>query len=70
VDLVESWQRGNQPVFVFSSLLAQRQSTVTRGDTAFEVLPLHPASAHPSFGHRSLPQTTRPDLSTVDCLVI
>ncbi len=25
VDLVESWQRGNQPVFVFSSLLAQRQ---------------------------------------------
>lgn len=28
VDLVESWQRGNQPVFVFSSLLAQRQFTV------------------------------------------
>jgi outer membrane protein TolC len=27
VDLVESWQRGNQPVFVFSSLLAQRQFT-------------------------------------------
>jgi outer membrane protein TolC len=25
VDVVESWQRGNQPVFVFSSLLAQRQ---------------------------------------------
>jgi outer membrane protein len=25
VDLTESWQRGNQPVFVFSSLLAQRQ---------------------------------------------
>ena len=25
VDLAESWQRGNQPVFVFSSLLAQRQ---------------------------------------------
>src|SRR5262245_18996198 len=27
VDLVESWQRGDQPVFVFSSLLAQRQFT-------------------------------------------
>src|SRR6185436_5580515 len=27
VDLAESWQRGNQPVFVFSSLLAQRQFT-------------------------------------------
>jgi outer membrane protein TolC len=27
LDLVESWQRGNQPVFVFSSLLAQRQFT-------------------------------------------
>ena len=27
VDLIESWQRGNQPVFVFSSLLAQRQFT-------------------------------------------
>ena len=27
VDLLESWQRGNQPVFVFSSLLAQRQFT-------------------------------------------
>lgn len=25
VDVTESWQRGNQPVFVFSSLLAQRQ---------------------------------------------
>ena len=25
VDLTETWQRGNQPVFVFSSLLAQRQ---------------------------------------------
>ena len=28
VDVAESWQRGNQPVFVFSSLLAQRQFTV------------------------------------------
>ena len=27
VDLAESWQRGNQPVFVFSSRLAQRQFT-------------------------------------------
>jgi outer membrane protein TolC len=27
IDLTESWQRGNQPVFVFSSLLAQRQFT-------------------------------------------
>jgi outer membrane protein len=27
MDAVESWQRGNQPVFVFSSLLAQRQFT-------------------------------------------
>ena len=27
VDFAESWQRGNQPVFVFSSLLAQRQFT-------------------------------------------
>jgi outer membrane protein len=27
VDVAESWQRGNQPVFVFSSLLGQRQFT-------------------------------------------
>src|SRR5262245_66621445 len=27
VDVEESWQRGNNPVFVFSSLLAQRQFT-------------------------------------------
>jgi outer membrane protein TolC len=27
LDVVESWQRGNQPVFVFGSLLAQRQFT-------------------------------------------
>ncbi len=27
VDLAESWQKGDQPVFVFSSLLAQRQFT-------------------------------------------
>ena len=29
VDVIESWQRGNQPVFVFSSLLAQRQFTAS-----------------------------------------
>src|SRR5512143_3898682 len=27
LDLVEGWQRANQPVFVFSSLLSQRQFT-------------------------------------------
>src|SRR6476469_3927497 len=27
VDVAESWQRGDQPVFVFSSLLSQRQFT-------------------------------------------
>jgi outer membrane protein len=29
VDVVESWQRGNQPAFVFSSLLAQRGIALT-----------------------------------------
>jgi hypothetical protein len=29
VDVVESWQRGNQPAFVFSSLLAQRSVAMT-----------------------------------------
>jgi outer membrane protein TolC len=32
VDVTESWQRGNQPVFVFSSLLAQRQFTAADFD--------------------------------------
>ena len=36
VDLVESWQRGNQPVFVFSSLLTQRQFTAA--DFALDAL--------------------------------
>src|SRR6188474_397974 len=36
VDVVESWQRGNQPVFVFSSLLAQRQFTAA--DFALDAL--------------------------------
>jgi outer membrane protein TolC len=36
VDLAESWQRGNHPVFVFSSLLAQRQFTAA--DFALDAL--------------------------------
>ena len=36
VDVSESWQRSNQPVFVFSSLLAQRRFTVA--DFAVEAL--------------------------------
>jgi outer membrane protein TolC len=36
VDVAESWQRGNQPVFVFSSLLAQRQ--LTAADFALDAL--------------------------------
>jgi outer membrane protein len=36
VDIAESWQRGDQPVFVFSSLLAQRQFTAA--DFALEAL--------------------------------
>jgi outer membrane protein len=36
VDLVESWQRGTQPVFVFSSLLAQRR--FTSADFAIDAL--------------------------------
>jgi outer membrane protein TolC len=40
VDVAESWQRGNQPVFVFSSLLAQRQFTAA--DFALDALN-HPA---------------------------
>jgi outer membrane protein len=36
VDVSESWQRGNQPVFVFSSLLAQRQFTAA--DFALDAL--------------------------------
>src|SRR6476619_4928919 len=40
VDLAESWQRGNHPPFVFSSLLAQRQFTAA--DFALDALN-HPA---------------------------
>jgi outer membrane protein TolC len=41
IDLSESWQRGNQPVFVFSSLLAQRRFT----SEAFAIDALnHPAA--------------------------
>ena len=36
VDFVESWQRGNQPVFVFGSLLAQRRFTAA--DFALDAL--------------------------------
>jgi outer membrane protein TolC len=41
VDFSESWQRGNHPVFVFSSLLAQRQ--FTPADFALDALN-HPAA--------------------------
>ena len=41
VDVVESWQRGNHPVFVFSSLLAQRRFTAA--DFAIDGL-THPAA--------------------------
>ncbi len=41
VDVAESWQRGNHPVFVFSSLLAQRQFAVA--DFALDALN-HPAA--------------------------
>ena len=43
VDVSESWQRGNNPVFVFSSLLAQRQ--LTAADLALDALD-HPAATH------------------------
>ena len=39
VDVAESWQRGNHPVFVFSSLLAQRR--ITAADFALDAL-THP----------------------------
>jgi outer membrane protein len=41
VDVAESWQRGNQPVFVFSSLLAQQRFTAA--NFAVEALN-HPAA--------------------------
>ena len=41
VDVAESWQRGNHPVFVFSSLLAQRQFSAA--DFALDALN-HPAA--------------------------
>jgi outer membrane protein TolC len=41
VDVAESWQRGNHPVFVFSSLLARRQ--FTPADFALDALN-HPAA--------------------------
>jgi outer membrane protein TolC len=42
VDLAESWQRSDQPVFVFSSLLAQRQFTAA--NFAIEALNHPPAT--------------------------
>jgi outer membrane protein TolC len=42
IDVAESWQRGNQPVFVFSSRLAQQ--SFTAGDFALDALN-HPATA-------------------------
>lgn len=42
VDLAESWQRGTQPVFVFSSLLSQRRFTAA--DFALDALN-HPGAA-------------------------
>jgi outer membrane protein len=41
IDLAESWQRGNHPVFVFSSLLAQRRFSAA--DFALDALN-HPAT--------------------------
>lgn len=41
VDVAESWQRGNHPVFVFSSLLAERQ--LTAADLALDAIN-HPAA--------------------------
>ena len=43
VDVAESWQRGDHPVFVFSSLLAQRQFAST--DFALDALN-HPAATN------------------------
>jgi len=52
VDLVESWQRGNQPVFVFGSLLAQRR--FAEANFAIDALN-HPDSVD-SFRHAVLVQ--------------
>jgi outer membrane protein TolC len=43
VDVTESWQRGNHPVFAFSALLAQRQFSAA--DFALDALN-HPAATH------------------------
>jgi outer membrane protein TolC len=60
VDVVESWQRGNQPVFVFSSLLARRQFTAA--DFALDALN-HPEAID---GFRSAVTVEQPlfDLAT------
>src|SRR5262245_43699481 len=46
VDVAESWQRGNNPAFVFGSLLAQRQ--ITAANFALDALN-HPAAIN-NFG--------------------
>jgi len=45
VNLVESWQRSDQPVFVFSSLLSQRRFT----DAGFAIDALNHPDAHDNF---------------------
>jgi outer membrane protein TolC len=52
VDVAESWQRGNHPVFVFNSLLAQGQGQFTAADFALDALN-HPAATD-NFRRRSL----------------
>ena len=54
VDVAEAWQRGDQPVFVFSSLLAQRQFTAA--NFALDALN-HP---HPVDNYRSAVTVEQP----------
>lgn len=54
VDFAESWQRGNHPAFVFSSLLAQRQFTAS--GFALEALN-HPAATNNFRAALSLEQS-------------
>jgi outer membrane protein len=65
VDVVESWQRGNQPVFVFSSLLGQRQFTA--GDFALGALnhpkPLDNFRSAITFDQALFDGTTRANVS-------
>jgi hypothetical protein len=45
VDVAESWQRGNDPVFVFSSLLAQRQFTAADFALMHSIIPMPPTTS-------------------------